>query len=289
MELLAWYEHARRDLPWRLPQTSAWGVYVSEIMSQQTQVERVAPIWIDWMRRWPDPTALASAKPADVLRAWDRLGYPRRALWMHAAAMQMVDRHGGCVPQEPEELRALPGIGEYTAAAIRAFAFKQRAVVLDVNVRRLHARVYFGNAAPARSITKDEREHHERFLPSDSAIAAALSQAAMEFGAIVCTARRPTCEGCPLRTKCAWANAGFPVASSPKRRQPKFEGTDRQCRGVLMRVLRQADSTVPLSELEAAWADALQRQRCLDGLVADGLVVPLPRKRFALPGDHVVN
>ena len=285
MTLLAWYEHARRDLPWRSARTTAWGVYVSEIMAQQTQVERVAPIWKQWMQRWPNAAALAAAKPADVLRAWDRLGYPRRALWMHAAAVQMVEQHGGRVPRDAAALRALPGVGEYTAAAIRAFAYKQRAIVLDVNVRRVHSRLYFGADAPSSSITNAEREHHEHFLPEDPATASTLAQAVMEFGAIVCTAKQPACTTCPLRTDCAWAKAGFPIMESRKRKQPKFDGTDRQCRGALMRVLREADAPVPLSQLEVAWADALQRQRCLDGLVADGLVVPLARKRFALPGD----
>lgn len=287
--LLDWYEHARRDLPWRNPRTSAWGVYVSEIMAQQTQVDRVAPIWKAWMKRWPNPAALASAKPADVLRAWDRLGYPRRALWMHAAATRMVEAHGGRVPRDPDALRALPGVGEYTAAAIRAFAFKQRAIVLDVNVRRVHSRIYDGRDTPNASITNAERDHHEQFLPDDPETAATLAQAVMEFGALVCTARNPACTSCPVRKQCTWSRAGFPASATPKRKQPGFDGTDRQCRGALMRVLREAHAPVPHSQLEVVWADALQRQRCLDGLVADGLVVPLARKRYALPGDQAVN
>lgn len=287
--LLAWYTHARRDLPWRAPRTTAWGVYVSEIMAQQTQVERVAPIWTEWMRRWPNPAALAAAKPADVLRAWGRLGYPRRALWMHAAATQMVEHHSGRVPRDEASLRALPGIGEYTAGAIRAFAFKQRAIVLDVNVRRVHTRIYSGVDAPSSSITNAERAHHQQFLPADPATAVELAQAVMEFGALVCTAKRPVCDACPVRKHCAWANAGFPVSAQKHRHRAKFDGTDRQCRGALMRVLREAPGPVPQSALEAAWADALQRQRCLDGLVADGLVVPIARNRFALPGDHAVR
>lgn len=287
--LLGWYEHAKRALPWRTSGTTAWGVYVSEIMAQQTQVERVAPIWTQWLQRWPNPTALAAATPADVLRAWDRLGYPRRALWMHAAAQQMVERHGGRVPRDPEALRALPGIGEYTAAAIRAFAFKQRAIVLDVNVRRVHSRIYFGNSAPSASITNAEREHHDAFLPTEAKTAATLAQAVMEFGALVCTARNPGCDDCPVRQHCAWARRGFPTPTITPRKQPKFDGTDRQCRGALMKVLRDADAPVGLSRLEAAWTDAMQRQRCIDGLVADGLVVAMSRKRFALPGDHAVS
>ena len=286
---MRWYEQHRRDLPWRTTRVTAWGVYVSEVMAQQTQVERVAPLWKQWIARWPNPSALAAASPAEVLRAWDRLGYPRRALWMHAAAQQMVERHGGRVPRDPDALRALPGVGEYTAAAITAFAFRKRAVVLDVNVRRVHARLFFGIAAPTTSITNAEREHHERFLPASDDTAATLAQAVMEFGALVCTAKRPACDACPLRSDCAWAIAGFPAATKARRRQPKFDGTDRQCRGALMRVLRDAAGPVAHSKLEAAWVDALQRQRCLDSLVTDGLVVPLARHRYALPGDHAVS
>lgn len=286
--LLAWYDVSRRDLPWRAPRTTAWGVYVSEIMAQQTQVERVIPLWKTWMKRWPTPAAFADAKPADVLRAWDRLGYPRRALWMHAAARRMVAEHGGRVPRDIATLRTLPGIGEYTASAIRAFAFGKRAIVLDVNVRRVHSRLYFGVDAPGASITNAERQHHELFLPADDSCATRLSQAVMEFGALVCTAKNPKCTECPVRAQCAWLQAGAPIAER-RRKQPRFEGTDRQCRGALMRVLRETEGPVKASQLEAAWADALQRQRSLDGLVADGLVVPLSRGRFALPGDQAVS
>lgn len=288
MTLLSWYETSRRTLPWRSKRTSAWGIYVSEVMAQQTQVDRVVPLWQQWVKRWPNPSALAAAKPADVLRAWDRLGYPRRALWMHQAAQQMVLKHGGRVPKSDDDLRALPGIGEYTAAAIRAFAFRQRAIVLDVNVRRVHSRLYFGTAAPPASITNAEREHHERFLPLGGEIASTLSQAVMEFGALVCTAKNPKCSECPLRAQCAWVKAGSPGGQS-RRRQPKFDGTDRQCRGALMRVLRDSAGPVSASRLQQIWHDELQRGRCLDSLVADGLVVPMSRKRFGLPGDHAVN
>jgi A/G-specific adenine glycosylase len=282
--VLAWYASALRDLPWRAPGTDPWGVYVSEVMAQQTQVERVAAEWPKWMERWPTPAALAASSPADVVRQWGRLGYPRRALWMHAAATRMVEERGGEVPRDAAALRALPGVGEYTAAAIRAFAFGERTAVLDVNVRRVHARVFDGAAAPGPSITNAEREHHQRFLPDDASSAATLSQAVMEFGAVVCTARDPRCDACPLAGRCAWLRAGKPAIERAARRQPKFAGSDRACRGALMRVLREAHTSVSASALEAAWADALQRERCLDSLVADGLAIPLSRNRFSLPG-----
>lgn len=281
--VLAWYATEQRELPWRAPSTDAWGVYVSEVMAQQTQVDRVAVEWVRWMERWPTPAALAAASPADVVRQWGRLGYPRRALWMHAAAVRMVEAHGGLVPNTDAELRALPGIGEYTAAAIRAFAYGQRAAVLDVNVRRVHARVFDGLATPSSSITRAEREHHERFLPADASVAATLSQAVMEFGAVVCKARDPLCGACPLADVCAWMRAGQPASKTPARKQPKFAGSDRQCRGALMRVLREATEPVKASALEQVWSDSLQRMRCLDSLVGDGLVVPLSRERFSLP------
>ena len=281
--ILAWYVGAQRQLPWRAPATDAWGVYVSEVMAQQTQVERVAVEWVKWLERWPTPAAMAASTPAEVLREWNRLGYPRRALWMHAAAVCMVAQHGGQVPRDEASLRALPGVGEYTAAAIRAFAYGERVPVLDVNVRRVHARVFDGVATAPSTISKAEREHHERFLPADPAGAATLSQAVMEFGAVVCTARTPACDHCPLASTCAWKKAGHPAAAAVARKQPKFEGSDRQCRGALMRVLRDAHAAVPASTLEAVWADALQRTRCLDSLVSDGLAIPLPRNRFSLP------
>lgn len=281
--LLDWYREAERALPWRASVHGAWGVYVSEVMAQQTQVQRVAEVWPAWMERWPSPAALAESAPADVVRQWGRLGYPRRALWMHAAATEMVRRHAGEVPRSNGALRALPGVGEYTAAAIRAFAFAERVPVLDVNVRRVHARLFHAQAQPPSAVTNAERAHHERFLPEDPVTAATLSQAVMEFGALVCTARDPGCTRCALADACAWRAAGSPAAEVARRRQPRFEGSDRQCRGALMRVLREAHGAVSEVTLDSAWPDAPQRQRCLEALLADGLVVRLPRKRFSLP------
>lgn len=279
--ILEWYGPSERRLPWRAAGTSPWGVYVSEVMAQQTSVSRVAVEWPLWMERWPTPSALAASPVADVLRMWGTLGYPRRALWLHAAATHMVNLHDGEVPNDEAALRALPGIGEYTAAAILAFAFGRRIPVLDVNVRRVHSRVFDGRGVPPSGITNAERAHHAEFLPDEPAIASRLSQAVMEFGSLVCSARDPRCEECPVQLLCEWRRSGSPPAKA--RKQAKFEGSDRQCRGAMMAVLRDSHDPVPLSKLEAVWSDALQRTRCLDSLVADGLVVPMPRKRFALP------
>ena len=143
-ELVTWFAQARRDLPWREPDVTAWQILVSEFMLQQTPVARVAPIWLDWVARWPTPSATAAAGAADVLRAWGRLGYPRRALRLREAAATIVALHGGAVPDDEAALRALPGVGAYTAAAVRAFAFGRRSLVLGVNVRRVLARVADG-------------------------------------------------------------------------------------------------------------------------------------------------
>lgn len=282
-QVLRWYAGQARALPWRAPGTTPWGVFVSEVMAQQTQVARVVEAWPRWLERWPTPAALAADSPAEAVRAWGGLGYPRRGLWLHAAARVMVDQHGGQVPQSDAELRALPGVGQYTAAAVRAFAYGQRVPVLDVNVRRVHARHFMGSAMPTPSITKAELEHHERFLPQDPQVAARLSQAVMEFGSLVCSVRQPACTTCPLRSSCAWLAAGSPAPEAPPRRAARYEGSDRQCRGALLRALREAGGPVTASALEAVWAEALQRQRCLESLIADGLVERQPRQRFALP------
>ena len=272
--VLDWYADAARPLPWRDPSTSAWGVLVSEFMCQQTQVDRVVPRWEAWMRRWPRPSDLALAPQADAIRAWDRLGYPRRARWLHQSAAVIAREHDDEVPGDSESLRALPGVGEYTAAAVQAFAFGQPAIVLDTNVRRVVGRIVSGQAQPRPSISVAER-----------ALAGALvstgvqtrgqnwSQAAMELGALVCTAKRPSCDQCPVADLCAWRAAGHPSAEVTVRRQTRFEGSDRQARGRIMALVRAATSTVANAQIRAAVEDPAQRRRALDGLIADGLVV----------------
>jgi A/G-specific adenine glycosylase len=278
----AWYADAARDLPWRRPNATAWAVLVSEVMLQQTPVARVLPAYQTWLARWPTPSALAADTPGDAVRAWDRLGYPRRALRLHAAAVAMVARHAGNVPSEYAELRALPGVGEYTAAAVAAFAFGRRHPVLDTNVRRVLARVVGGAAAPAPSVSVSERSLAESLLPDDGRLAARVYVGLLEIGALVCAARDPKCDTCPLAASCAWRQAGAPATAS-RRPAQRYEGTDRQARGRLLAVLRESAGPVPRQRLDAAWPDAIQRMRALDGLVADGLVEPLARGRFRLP------
>jgi A/G-specific adenine glycosylase len=208
--LTAWYAEAARDLPWRRPEATPWAVLVSEVMLQQTPVVRVLPAYERWLARWPTASDLASATPGDAVRAWERLGYPRRALRLHAAACAIVDRHGGSVPAGYADLRALPGVGDYTAAAVAAFAFKQRHPVLDTNVRRVLARAVAGTALPAVSITVAEKALAESLLPDDGALASRVSVALMELGALVCRAGEPLCARCPLATECSWRSAGAP-------------------------------------------------------------------------------
>ncbi len=282
--VLAWYGTQARDLPWRRPGTTPWGVLVSEVMLQQTPVARVLPAWEAWTTRWPTPADLAGAAPGEAVRAWDRLGYPRRALRLHAAAVAMVERHDGRVPEARDDLLALPGVGGYTAAAVLAFAFGRRAAVVDTNVRRVHARLVSGEALPAPALTSTETRLAEALLPSDDATAATWSVAVMELGALVCTSRSPRCGVCPVQRSCAWVGAGSPPAQGPARRGQAWDGTDRQVRGRLLAALRASPTPVPAELLAAQWPDGTQRERCLDSLLDDGLVVQVGDD-FALPGE----
>jgi A/G-specific adenine glycosylase len=281
--ILDWYDAHARDLPWRRPSSSPWSVMVSEFMLQQTPVSRVLPVHEQWLDTWPTPAALASSSTGDAVRAWGRLGYPRRALRLHAAATAIVEQHHGQVPADYHALRALPGIGDYTAAAIASFAFGQRHVVLDTNVRRVLARVLNGVELPPRTLSRSEREAAAALLPADEATAAAWSVAAMELGALVCTASAPRCMSCPVVELCAWRSAGYPAYDGPPRPAQTYAGTDRQCRGRLLAVLRDSDRPVHRSRLDLAWHVAEQRERCLLSLVEDGLVAPAGDDRFRLP------
>ncbi len=242
--VLGWYASQARDLPWRRDEVTPWGVLVSEVMLQQTPVSRVAPTWDAWMRRWPGPADLAADSPGDAVRMWDRLGYPRRALRLHAAAVAVAERHGGEVPEDVDSLLALPGVGSYTAAAVATFAFGQRHAVVDTNVRRVHARAVTGREHAAPSLTAAERRLAEDLLPQDAPTAARWAVAVMELGALVCTARAPRCDACPVVSQCTWQLAGRPEQQGPRRRAQTWEGTDRQVRGRMMAVLRAADRPV---------------------------------------------
>ena len=281
-ELLDWFRTARRDLPWRAPDVTAWQILVSEFMLQQTPVSRVEPIWRDWIARWPTPSATAAAGAADVLRAWGKLGYPRRAKRLHECAEVIAAEHGDEVPRDVETLLTLPGVGAYTARAVACFAYQQDVPVVDTNVRRVVARAIRGVAdTPARSRDLDDVA---ALLPEDGT-AHVFSAALMELGAIVCTARAPKCGVCPL-TVCAWRSAGHPELDAPARPVQKYAGTDRQVRGRLLDVLRGSATPVTRAQLDVAWlTDTAQRDRALDSLLVDGLVEQTADDRYALAGE----
>jgi A/G-specific adenine glycosylase len=282
-QLIAWFDAEARELPWRAPGTTPWGVLVSEVMLQQTPVHRVVDVWTEWLARWPRPSDLAAETPGTAVRAWGRLGYPRRALRLHAAATAIATEHDDVVPDEVEVLLALPGIGAYTARAVAAFGYGRRVPVVDTNVRRVLARAMHGLADSGAPSTSRDLSDVSRVLPQ--AQAARFSAALMELGAVVCTARRPRCGDCPLTDDCAWVRAGRPTGNVAARPGQRYAGTDRQVRGLLLNVLRVAVNPVPRGQLDTVWHDASQRDRCLGSLLVDGLVQQTHDGCFALPGE----
>ncbi|MEO7127008.1 MAG: A/G-specific adenine glycosylase [Nakamurella sp.] len=263
-----------RDLPWRRVDAGPWGVLVSEIMLQQTPVARVLPVYLQWMARWSDPAALAIAETGELIRVWGRLGYPRRALRLQDAARLIVSEHHGRVPSDLTELLALPGVGDYTARAVAAFAFGQRQAVVDTNIRRVLSRAVRGvnEHGPA---TKADRTELEALLPIAPPDAVVTCAALMELGAMVCTASSPDCAHCPLAPTCRWRAAGYPVGPPRRRAAQKWLGTDRQVRGQIMAALR--DISEPLAPAELATrtpsyiVDQVQWEHCLASLIVDGL------------------
>ncbi|TYD00649.1 A/G-specific adenine glycosylase [Arthrobacter echini] len=296
----AWFSEEARELPWRDPACSPWGILVSEVMLQQTPVVRVLPVWSEWLERWPTPGELASEPAGAAVRHWGRLGYPRRALRLHAAASAIVLQHGGVVPSTREDLLALPGVGAYTAAAVAAFAYGRRETVVDTNIRRVHARLFAGSALPAPALTAAEMRRAEELLPEDDALSVRWNAAVMELGAVICTARAPACGSCPVQDACAWVAAGRPAPDHVPKGQA-WAGTDRQVRGAMVAVLRAAESPLPrallirgpldlgsgpppgitsagpdqlpgaLGALHGLQAPAEQHERALAGLLSDGL------------------
>lgn len=284
LKVIRWYRDNARDLPWRAEGTSAWAVLLSEVMSQQTPVARVIPQWEEWMRRWPTPMDFAKASTDEVLRAWGRLGYPRRALRLLECAREVSACYNGEVPQEVDQLLGLPGIGDYTARAVACFAYHQAVPVVDTNVRRVYARLVQGTfyAPPAR---KSELRLVADFYPRGQEPECAV--ALMELGALVCTATSPDCGRCPVRRECAWQRAGCPEPSAEeqaakKKRVQKFIGTDRQVRGKIMALLRE-NAEVQRAEIDALWPKPAQLSRALFSLVEDGLAEEHEAGVFRLP------
>lgn len=270
--IAAWFAAGHRPLPWRAPDFPAWGVLVSEFMLQQTPVARVIPRLTAWLERWPTPAALAAVPPGEAVRAWDRLGYPRRALNLHAAAVAITEQHGGEVPADVEALLALPGVGPYTARAVAAFAYGARVPVVDVNVRRVLARAVRGVGEPGPARTREEHALMESLLPVDAERARLANAGTMELGQTLCTARSPVCERCPIADACAWRAAGYPAYTGPAApRQKPYAGSDREVRGRILRELRANELPVPGARIAELWSDAAQLERALAGLLADGL------------------
>lgn len=268
--VLRWGDAHRRDLPWRETR-DPWLVLVSEVMLQQTQVPRVVGPYLRFTEQFPTPAACAAAGAPAVVRAWAGLGYNRRALRLHAAAEAVVGRHGGRVPHDLGELRRLPGVGGYTARAVRVFAFEADDAVVDTNVARVLARAVAG--APLRPAAAQALA--DRLVPPGRSWA--FNQALFDLGTAHCRSARPGCAGCPLRRQCAWAVAGHPApdpaagGAGASRRQAPFAGSDRQGRGRLVAALR--DGPVPAESVPAAagWPGEPARARTVaEGLVAEG-------------------
>ena len=271
--VIEWFDGAGRDLPWRREGFTAWGTLVSEFMLQQTPVVRVIPRLAEWLERWPTPAHLAAVPSGDAVRAWQSLGYPRRALNLHAAAVAITERHGGVVPHDVDELLALPGVGDYTARAVAVFAYGNRHPVVDVNIRRVIARAVHGHGEPGPAARRD-LDDMQALLPAALPEARAFNVAMMELGALVCTARSPKCDECPIAPQCGWRAAGYPQFEGKRAPvQKKFAGSDRQVRGLLLKELRASDVAVTRAELDTVWPEPEQRARALAGLLADGLVV----------------
>jgi len=276
-EITNWFKKNQRDLPWR--KTDAWGVLVSEIMLQQTPVVRVLPVYTEWMKRWPTPRDMAKASGGDVITAWGRLGYPRRALRLLECAKVISSDYNNRIPETEMELRKLPGIGEYTAAAIVAFAFKERSLVLDINIRRLFARAIDGVEVPTTSINKSERKDRAALIPTRNPHLWAA--ATMELGALICTAAKPKCQLCPIANQCRWRSLDYPKSDAPKRTQ-SWNGTDRQCRGVIVQALRE-NTALSKRELSKLWSLQPQFEKALVSLEKDGLITSPKKSYYSLP------
>jgi A/G-specific adenine glycosylase len=273
----SWFGRTARPLPWRNSETSPWGVLLSEVMAQQTPVARVAPLWVEWIERWPTATSLAAASPADVVRAWGKLGYPRRALNLHAAATRIRDEFGGEVPTDVDALESLPGIGSYTARAVAAFAFGQRVPVVDTNIRRVLARAVLGIAEPEPPRVRADMELMDSVLPASARESVAVNAGIMELGAVICTARAPKCGECSIAQQCAWVLAGSPAnAGRTRTPQKQYEGSVRQARGAILALARSSQHVTD-ADIASAVPNQVRRELALEGLLSDGLVVNVKR------------
>jgi A/G-specific adenine glycosylase len=253
-------------------------------MLQQTQVARVQPRYVAFLERFPDAATCAAAAPADVVRAWDGLGYNRRAINLHRAATTIVEEHGGQLPEDLDQLRALPGIGPYTARAVLVFAFERDHGVVDTNAARVIARAVAGRPLSAREV----QEHADELVPLGRGWD--WNQAVLDLGATVCVKRSPRCDACPVASRCTWAVRGWddpdPADGSAGTSSPqsRFVGSDRQGRGRLVQALRTGPVELDRLADAAGWPDDPDRaRRAADTLVGDGLAEYVDGQ-LALPG-----
>jgi A/G-specific adenine glycosylase len=264
--------------PWRRPSPDPYEVLVSEMMLQQTQAARVSPAYVTFVRRFPTVAALAAASKADVVRAWGRLGYPRRAVALHSAARTVMRDHDGRIPSDVETLLSLPGIGPYTASAVGSIAYGRRVAAVDTNIRRVVARFILGNE-PADVTFEDVAAGARAWLDADDA--GAWNQALMDLGREVCRPV-PRCEACPASAECRFRSLGTVAQRATSRRQPPFEGSMRQARGLILERLRDqrsvSEAVVPTFLGEQAESAAA----AVDGLVRDGIVERIRGGRIRL-------
>lgn len=270
-----WYRaNGRHDLPWRLTR-DPYAVLVSEVMLQQTQVERVRPRYEAWLARWPTAASLAEASTAEVIREWSGLGYNRRAVNLQRAAREALERFGK-IPLDERKLRSLPGVGPYTAAAVACFAGGRRTAALDTNVARVVARVLLGEARAKAPYGVELRKAAEAWLPARGARAHQL--AVMDLGAMVCKASSPACGICPLARDCAWLAAGRPDSRphTPRGDTVPFESTARFARGRIVAMLAEGS---PLTADEVAARLPEEHQAACEGyleaLARDGIAESL--------------
>jgi A/G-specific adenine glycosylase len=264
--LRAWFAPRRGAYPWRETR-DPYAIWVSEVMLQQTQASRVVDAYEDFLARFPTVRALAAAPRRDVVRAWDGLGYNRRAVWLSEGARAIVSEHAGRVPRDPQTLRTLPGVGAYTAAALSSMAFGEPVAVVDTNVRRVVARVHLG-VDGRRAETRTVWELAQSWLDRDDPVT--WNQALMDLGREVCRPR-PRCDMCPLARVCAFRTSGAVAMRGPASKDA-FEGSSRQLRGAIVRVLRSSEALSPLRLAAETGFDARRVEAAVDGLAADGLV-----------------
>jgi A/G-specific adenine glycosylase len=276
--LLQWGSGSLRDLPWRNT-ANPWHILVSEIMLQQTSVARVLPKFAAFIEAFPTPAALASAPLGDALQLWSGLGYPRRCRNLREAAIVIHGTHGGCVPSTLEELLPLPGIGQYTARAVMAFAYRVDIGVVDVNVSRVLSRLE-GTPMTAREL----QILANQLVPQG--LAWEWNQVMMDFGAQLCSVRRPECPTCPVQSQCKWRGVGedpAPASAGASKPQATFEGSDRQARGRAMRAVGDGiDLFTDIVDAMHLAHDPKRAQTLTNQLVSEGLLVE-NQGRFTLP------